>query len=86
MLRPTEPRGNSLFVCLDIPKRLLAVQSDALTTKVLLRLFPYEFLSSIELVPDIIECTPVTVKPVVSDRENLPIFLNRETKFKQVFT
>lgn len=86
MLRPTEPRGNSLFVRLDIPKRLLTVQSRALTAEVLLRLFPYEFLSPIKLVPDIIERTPVTVKPVVCDRENLPILLDREPKPQKVFT
>ncbi len=84
MLRPTEPRGNSLFVRLDIPKRLLAVQSGALTAEVLLRLFPYEFLSPIELVPDIIERTPALVKPVVGDREYLPIRLDRESYTEQV--
>lgn len=86
MLCPTEPRRNSLFVRLDIPKRLLTVQSRALTAEVLLRLFPYEFLSPIKLVPDIIERTPVTVKPVVCDRENLPILLDCEPKPQKVFT
>ena len=86
MLRPTEPRGNRLFVRFQLPQGLLSVQLGAHTTEILFGAFPYELLIPIELVPDVIKGSPPLVKSVLGEGENLPIPLHGQVQGGQLLT
>ena len=81
VLRPTQPRGDSLFVGFRVKRRLPFVELGGGTAEILFYALSDELLFPVKLVTDIIKPLPVPVVSVHGNREDLPIILNPQFKF-----
>ena len=69
VFRPAEPRANALLVVLWGQRQFPFVLSGDVAAKILLDTFAYEFLFTIEFIPDIIKRTTALVLAVLGDRK-----------------
>lgn len=81
VLRPTQPRRDSLFVGFRVKRRLPFVELGGGTAEILFYALSDELLFPVKLVTDIIKPPTVPVVTVHGDREDLPIILNPQFKF-----
>ena len=81
VLRPTQPRGDSLFVGFRVKRRLPFVELGGGTAEILFYALPDELLFPVKLITDIIKPTTVPVIAVHGDRKDLPVVLDFQFKF-----
>ena len=74
--RPTQPRGDSLFVGFRVKRRLPFVELGGGTAEILFYAFPDELLPPVELETDVIKRAAVLVLAVLRYREYLPVALH----------
>lgn len=81
VLRPTQPRSDSLFVGFHVQRWIAFVKPGCSTAEVLFDALSYELLFPVKLITDIIKPTTVPVIAVHGDRKDLPVVLDFQFKF-----
>ena len=81
VLRPTQPRGDGLFIGFNVRRRAAFVEPCGFPAKVPLDAFAQEFLMTVELIADVIQRSPVPVIPVSGYGEDLVISFYFQLQF-----